>query len=218
MLRINSDLYLSECGSKYAIKHSDRQWDAGDVVALQLVKDQASVPEGVFNNKLSVHFVYFGDFCLGYQLVLDEERLRINAASAKEWLKPRKHKELTPEIKKALTLRTSEIEKLDKEFGVIEVNALINKLTVRQLLALLSAQEAGCKNFEKNGRGWSITIPENIKLNTSALDYRLHDHDVEHMKSLGFLTKNGSYLYQIIKFPKISNKFDLGIAFYAQQK
>ncbi|ELP5901929.1 hypothetical protein QTV49_003930 [Vibrio vulnificus] len=218
MLRINSDLYLSDCGSKYAIKHSDRQWDAGEVVSLKLVKDQSSLPDGVFNSNLPVHFVYFGDFCLGYQLLLDEERLRVNAASAKEWLKPNKHKDLPSEMKKALSIRSSDIDKLDKEFGVIEVNALSNKLTVRQLLALLSAQEAGCKNFEKDSRGWSINIPENIKLKATALDYSLHDHDMEHMKSLGFLARNGKYLYQIVKHPKIGTKFDLGKAFYAQQK
>ncbi|KDM91038.1 hypothetical protein [Photobacterium galatheae] len=218
MFRINSDLYVSDCGTKYAIKHSERQWDVGEVVSLRLVKDQSSASNALFKEGIPVYFVYFSDFCLGYQLILDEDRLRISNAIAKKWLKPRRYHELERKISKALHDRTAELDQLDKEYGLIEINALSNKLTVRQLLALLSAKEVGCKLFEQNHRGWSISIPENVKLKSSALDYRLHDHDIEHMKSQGFLEPKETHVYSIVKYPQISPPFDLSKALYAQQK
>lgn len=218
MYRLNADLHVSSCGTKYAIKHSDRQWSAGHLLTLISIQDPRKIPTDLYDKNYPVNFVSFGDFCLLYQMKHDPAQMRINANEANEWLKPNNKKSLSAKIEKLLKIRTKELEKPNRDFLIAGIVALSNKLTVRQTLALLSAKSAKRQYFEKSTFGWSITIPEHIRYTVPAVDYILDDTDLNQMCSQGFVARSNQYTYKILKHPFELPPFDLGLAIYLQQK
>jgi hypothetical protein len=229
ILKLNYNLNISPCALRFAERINDKDWRIGNVESIEIYNELDTKPIdplSVAVNPLDFDLLKENCFtilaehgALKCMVNSDPMKKPVNLNAAKQWMRTNEDTtlDMSSEALQALKLRTVEIEAFKIEMQRVYLTARRLDLTCRQYLALQAAQIADCKYFSIGGGKWSVILSEKARVYSNAVAYQMELQDMLRLTELGYLRRNGRYVFDIVRYPELGSLELLTRAFYLQQ-
>ena len=229
ILKLNYNLNISPCALRFAERINDKDWRIGNVESIEIYNELDTKPTEalpVAVNPLDFDILKGNCFtvlaehgALKCMVNSDPMKKPVNLITTKQWMRTNEDiaLDISTEALQALKLRTVEIEAFNVEMEHVYLTARRLDLTCRQYLALQAAQIADCKYFSIGGGKWSVILSEKARMYSNAVAYQMELQDMLRLTELGYLKRNGRYVFDIVKYPELGSLELLTRAFYLQQ-